>query len=192
MAGELDIALRFVHFAAGVTWIGLLYFFNLVNVPFQKELEADQKPKVNPRLLGRTLWWFRHGAWVTVLMGLLLIYRLYMVPTNRLGTDAGIIISLGGLLGIIMMINVWGVIWPSQKRNFAAAAAGTKPDPKWTKNATLASRTNFVLSFPMLLFMAGASHWPGTWTSFAAAGVLVAVLGWGLLWAVQILSLIHI
>src|SRR6266498_4611668 len=74
------IALRWFHFVAGITWIGLLYFFNLVNVPFQKGLDADTKKKVNPDLLGRTLWYFRWGAVVTVLAGLT-YFAMYILPT---------------------------------------------------------------------------------------------------------------
>src|SRR2546429_4210070 len=78
------IVLRWLHFVAGITWIGLLYFFNLVNVPLQKGLDADTKKKVNPELLGRTLWWFRWGAVVTVLFGLgyYIMYLLKPAVTN--------------------------------------------------------------------------------------------------------------
>src|ERR1043165_7588745 len=83
------IALRWGHFVAGITWIGLLYFFNLVNVPFQKGIDADTKKKVNPDLLGRSLWWFRWGAVVTVLAGLayyaMFILKADVVNANNIG-----------------------------------------------------------------------------------------------------------
>ena len=73
------IILRWAHFVAGITWIGLLYFFNLVNVPFQKGIDADTKKKINPDLLGRALWYFRWGALITVLAGLT-YYAMYIIP----------------------------------------------------------------------------------------------------------------
>src|SRR5689334_23295343 len=75
------IFLRWAHFVAGITWIGLLYFFNLVNVPFQKGIDADTKKKVNPDLLGRALWYFRWGALVTVLVGLT-YYAMYILAAD--------------------------------------------------------------------------------------------------------------
>src|SRR5215208_7864794 len=85
------IALRWFHFVAGITWIGLLYFFNLVNVPFQKGLDADTKKKVNPDLLGRALWWFRWGALVTVLAGFgyFAMYILKADVANAIGPGGG-------------------------------------------------------------------------------------------------------
>src|SRR5919202_1155844 len=83
------ITVRWFHFAAGITWIGLLYFFNLVNVPFQKTIDADTKKKVNPEILGRSLWWFRWGALVTVLAGFT-YYAIYILVSGpRLANNAG-------------------------------------------------------------------------------------------------------
>src|ERR1051325_11259083 len=81
------IILRWLHFVAGITWIGILYFFNLVNVPFQKGLDADTKKKVNPDLLGRSLWYFRWGALVTVLVGLT-YYAMYILVTDVTNANA--------------------------------------------------------------------------------------------------------
>jgi uncharacterized membrane protein len=231
--------LRWSHFVAGITWIGLLYFFNLVNVPVQKLMDADAKKKINPDLLGRSLWYFRWGAVVTVLVGLTyyamyilasearsallnpwaylgiwlaivlvtyaIIYGLYQVPAltkdgrvlavviaiviilfaiaviyimgNATGFPEGtprgeikylgnksLSIALGGGLGIMMMLNVWGVIWRVQKRAIAAfKGEGQAPSPEDARKAFLASRTNAWLSLPMLLFM-GTSH--GDWIMF--------------------------
>jgi len=80
---EVLIGLRWVHFVAGITWIGLLYWFNLVNVPFQGQLDAALKPQVNPPLFSRTLFWFRHSAWVTVAAGLLLIWREHQLGLKQ-------------------------------------------------------------------------------------------------------------
>lgn len=157
----VELLLRWVHFVAGITWIGLLYFFNLVNVNFMKSLDAATKGKVVPQLMPNALWWFRWGAVVTVLAGILLMGM--MMPGDR---SWRISISLGGLLGLIMFLNVWLIIWPNQKRIIqmtAEAAAKQQPTPPemaaMARKAYLASRTNFWLSFPMLFFMAAASHY---------------------------------
>ena len=156
----VGMVLRWTHFLAGITWIGLLYFFNLINAAFMKELDAGQKNVVIPKLMPRALAWFRHGATVTVLAGLLLYGWMY----SKGGTGA-IALGIGGVLGIIMFLNVWLIIWPNQKRIIAVvsktATAGT-PSPQemaaWGRKALLASRVNFLLSIPMLFFMGAGSH----------------------------------
>ena len=233
------IAMRWLHFVAGVTWIGLLYFFNLVNVPLQKKMDADTKKKVNPDLLLPTLWYFRWGALLTVLAGfgyyvmfilkgdvrvantasknvngwVLLIVWLFipivtflvefliikMVPAlikdgrvfaivvlvlvtvmsivilkwldtgltvngQHFASNKTLSIGVGGALGIIMMLNVWGIIWPNNKKGIAALQGGPPAAPELPRQAFIASRTNAWLSLPMLLFMA-ASH--GDWLIFA-------------------------
>jgi uncharacterized membrane protein len=182
---EVLIALRWVHFVAGITWIGLLYWFNLVNVPFQKELDAAVKPQVNPPLFSRALFWFRHSAWVTVAAGLLMIYGLYWQDGDLLGSNTERTIFTGSLLGLVMLFNVWAIIWPSQRRAIAAVRAGTPADPSWARNTLYASRTNFALSFPMLFFMAGSSHFPLDWTGILLVGAVLAGLGLGLVLWVQ-------
>ncbi len=174
---EVLIGLRWVHFVAGITWIGLLYWFNLVNVPFQKVLDPSVKGQVNPPLLTRALAWFRWSATVTVLAGLLLIYGLYWQDGNLFGSDTEKTIFAGGLLGIIMLANVWMFIWPSQRKVLAAMAAGETPDPAWPRRALYASRANFALSFPMLFFMAGSSHYPLDWPGIIIVGVVLGALG---------------
>jgi uncharacterized membrane protein len=163
---DMDIAgvlLRWVHFLAGITWIGILYFFNLINAAFLKGLDAGQKNVVIPRLMPSALAWFRHGATVTVLAGILLYGYLYM---GKGGTGA-VAVGIGGLLGIIMFLNVWLIIWPNQKKIIEAvtktAKDGTPAPPEmagWGRKALLASRVNFMLSIPMLFFM-GAGHFTG-------------------------------
>src|SRR5258706_4803545 len=96
------IALRWFHFVAGITWIGLLYFFNLVNVPFQKGLDADTKKKINPDLLGRTLWYFRWGAVVTVLFGLG-YFVMYLLKPNVAVAESGSYTDINGK----MLALVW-------------------------------------------------------------------------------------
>ena len=162
-AGDADwfgIVMRWIHFLAGITWIGLLYFFNLINAAFMKTLDGPTKNIVIPKLMPSALNWFRHGATVTVLAGIILYFYLY----SKGGTGA-IALGIGGLLGIIMMANVHAVIWPNQKKIIAAvsqAAAGGPPPhaemAQWGKTALMASRINFLLSIPMLLFMGAGSH----------------------------------
>jgi len=152
----VGLLLRWVHLVAGVTWIGLLYYFNLVQVPFMKETEPAVKSGVVQKLLPRALWWFRWGAVVTVVAGLLLMM------VNGINNMS---IKIGAALGLIMLFNVWVIIWPNQKKviqmTTEAAATKTPPPPEMAKCARmafLASRTNFFLSFPMLLFMGASSH----------------------------------
>ena len=161
-AGEADwgqIILRWIHFLAGITWIGLLYFFNLINAAFLKSLDGPTKNIVIPKLMPMALNWFRHGATVTVIAGVLLYGAMY----HRGGTGA-VAAAIGGLLGIIMLGNVHGIIWPNQKKIIAAvtaAAQGTPAPPEmaqWGRTALLASRVNFMLSIPMLFFMGAGSH----------------------------------
>jgi uncharacterized membrane protein len=185
VAAELLFGLRWVHFVAGITWIGLLYWFNLVNVPFQRVLDPSVKPQVNPLLLKRALAWFRHSAWVTVAAGLLLIWGLYWSNGHVVDTNSAKTILVGALLGIAMLINVWAVIWPNQRRAFAAMAAGTAPDATWARNSLYASRANFAMSFPMLAFMAGASHFPLDWAGIVIVGLVLAGLGLAVVLSVQ-------
>jgi len=161
-AGEADwfqVIIRWIHFLAGITWIGILYFFNLINAAFLKSLDGPTKNVVIPKLMPMALNWFRHGATVTVIAGVLLYGAMY----HRGGTGA-VAVAIGGLLGIIMMGNVHGIIWPNQKKIIAAvtaAAQGTPAPPEmaqWGRTALLASRVNFMLSIPMLFFMGAGSH----------------------------------
>ncbi|MCG3777415.1 MAG: hypothetical protein JW388_0101 [Nitrospira sp.] len=152
-AGTLS---RWVHFLAGITWIGLLYFFNLINAPFLKSLDGPTKNIVIPKLMPSALNWFRHGATVTVLTGIALYVLIY--SNGGIGARA---LGIGGLLGIIMLANVHAIIWPNQKKIIAAVTAAAQGTPapaemaQWGRTALLASRVNFMLSIPMLLFMGG-------------------------------------
>jgi uncharacterized membrane protein len=228
------IAIRWFHFVGGITWIGMLYFFNLVNVPLQKKLDADTKKKVNPDLLLPALWFFRWGAVVTVLAGLT-YFAMYILTAdvnnaNSLGgghvnvwvvllawlgypivmflvefliikkvpalikdgrvfaivmiiivavftfglikffpamingggqsyaSNRTISIGIGGTYGILMLLNVWGIIWPANKRIIGALQGGPPAAPELARQAFIASRTNAWLSLPMLWFMGTASH----------------------------------
>ena len=148
MAYVMDIVMRWGHIVFGVAWIGLLYYFNFVQTEYVKEADDSAKADVMAKLAPRALWWFRWAAMFTFLSGLLLLgYILHM----RLSLG----ITLGALMGTLMMLNVWLNIWPNQKiviglESGDKAAAGPK--------AALASRTNTLLSLPMLFFMVASGH----------------------------------
>ena len=161
-----EFLIRWIHFLSGVTWIGVLYYFNFIQTPFfGSELGGGVKGAMTRGLVPNALWWFRWGAMFTFLTGWLIVFM-------KLGTGTGLTsgymtrILTGGLMGTLMWANVWFVIWPAQKivianaenvagggeANPAAAGAGGK--------AGMASRTNTLFSIPMLFFMASASHFP--------------------------------
>lgn len=220
---------RWIHFLAGFTWLGLLYFFTLVNIPLMSQLDSATKGKVFPALMSRALWWFRWAAVVTVLMGLAywgnivaadahnahassgtaigsffliwtvvwaLLYAL-LIPGKGLLNNGWVLtpivaviviaaawlflswndhgwesnrllsIGIGGGIGWVMLLNVWGVIWRIQKRIILwtrdNAENGTPVPEKASRMARmsfLCSRINAFLSLPLLFFMAAASHYP--------------------------------
>lgn len=178
--------LRWFHFIFGITWIGLLYFFNFVNGPFAKTMDANTKKLVVPQLMPRALWWFRWAAMITFLSGW--IYISGKLHLNGQGFMEGLTtstwgqwIGLGALLGSIMWFNVWFIIWPSQKKLITWTKKGETPPEMAgiTKKAFLASRLNTYLSVPMLFCMAAASHLP----AFNLVYVLSAfVIGIVLIW----------
>ena len=125
--------LRWIHFLAGITWIGLLYYFNLVQVPFFAETEAPVRTGAIQKLVPRALWWFRWGAMVTFLAGwLYLLMRAHQLKGGFFAGSYGWAILLGGILGSVMWANVWFVIWPNQKiiiQNAIDTAAGRPANP---------------------------------------------------------------
>ncbi len=226
-----EIALRWIHFVAGIIWIGLLYFFNLVGTPTMKALAPPVRAKVFPALMSRAMWWFRWSALVTVLAGLRYFWLILTADAQNAGNSSlawrwlgewllvwllafallypfqlphkGILdsawvrviaigaittaaawivlvlnagpnssnrhlsIAIGGGLGLLMLLNTWGVVWRAQKRLIAWTAAAAEqgaPMPpeaeRMARWAFLASRTGFWISFPLLFFMAAASHFP--------------------------------
>lgn len=155
--------LRWVHFFAGITWIGLLYYFNFVQTPFFAEVDPTVRSVAIQKLVPRALWWFRWGAMFTFLAGL----GIYLTRIQQ-GYGGAYLwaTSLGGLLGTIMWANVWFVIWPNQKVVIASTtqvAQGGQPRPEAAtsgRRAGLTSRTNVLLSIPMLFYMGAAGHLP--------------------------------
>ena len=172
------IIIRWAHVIFGIIWIGHLYFFNLVNVPFQGGLDKELKPKVNPALLLRAVWWFRWGAMYTLIFGLVLFFWHYIGPEHLIRdqegnmSGRGMWIEFGMLLGIIMWFNVWFVIWPRQKKILGGMISGTPPadGPKLAATAGKASRFNTYASGPMLYGMLAAPHF-----SIMSGPVLVVV-----------------
>src|SRR5262245_33619971 len=174
LSGEgILFLLRWFHFLAGITWIGMLYHFNFVQTPFfASKFVADNAPVrsgiVRGGLLNSALWWFRWGAMITFITGWLYILHIAFANYGGVGqflaSAYGWKILFGGLLGSLMWANVWFVIWPAQQLVMASAeavATGGQAIPEAAARgarAGLASRTNTMLSIPMLFFMGAASH----------------------------------
>lgn len=158
--------LRWIHILAGIIWIGHLYFFNFVNVPFQGAYDKELKPRVNPHLLPRALFWFRWGAMITFLVGWVLLLYKYGVG-NLWWDDQGQMthramwMLFGAGLGTIMWFNVWFIIWPAQKQLIRWTRDGGAPPemPAIAKRALMASRLNTYLSGPMLVGMIAPNHY---------------------------------
>jgi uncharacterized membrane protein len=162
----VEFAFRYMHFLAGITWIGVLYYFNFIQTPFfGSELGGTAKSAMTRGLVPNALWWFRWGAMFTFLTGWTMVL---MKMGHGIGLGDGYMtrILTGGLMGTFMWANVWFVIWPAQQTVIANAetvAAGGEPNPAAAPagaRAGLASRTNTLFSLPMLFFMASASHLP--------------------------------
>lgn len=178
--------LRWMHFFFGVAWIGLLYYFNFIQGPFFNETDAATKSNAIQKLVPRALWWFRWGAVWTMASGLAILgYRGHQSGAELFATPWGIWILTGALLGIIMGLNVWGIIWRNQKIIIASAtqaAQGKGPLPEAAAAAAkagLASRTNVLFSIPMLFFMGAASHLPlmmSETTNYMALTIAILVI----------------
>ena len=164
-----EFLMRYAHVISGIVWIGLLYYFNFVQVPSFAAFEASSRNDALAKLAPRALWWFRWGAMSTLAFGLLLFILQEQYDADYLETPGGMSITTGILFALIMFANVWFVIWPAQKRVIANAEgvlAGREADPSvppLARRAACASRTNTLLSIPMLFFMIATSH-------FAALG----------------------
>lgn len=148
--------LRAVHVWAGILWIGLLYYFNFVQIPTMPSVPADLKPGVTKYIAPKALLFFRHGSLLTLLAGIGL-GGAYLV--QALTFQEGFrVIGLGMWLGIIMAANVWFFIWPNQKVALGIVDGTADEKAKAGKTAMLFSRTNFILSFPMLYCMVAHGH----------------------------------
>ncbi|GMU79111.1 MAG: hypothetical protein AMXMBFR46_19040 [Acidimicrobiia bacterium] len=171
----LEFLFRWAHVLVGITWIGLLYYFNFVQVPSFAELDAGARNQAVDKLASRALWWFRWAAAATFLFGILILGAQKGTDgTGSLLSDGdywktapGVSISTGILLGITMFANVWLVIWPNQRivianaRNVLAGGEANPDAAAAARKSGLASRQNTIFSFTMLLFMIGTSHFFG-------------------------------
>ena len=156
---------RWGHYLAGVTWIGLLYYFNFVQAPSFAEFEAAARTDALSKLVPRALWWFKFAAMLTLATGIMILgFQENLGGGEYFQTAPGISISTGILLALVMFGNVFGRILPNQKIVIASAqsvAAGGQADPEApvaARKALLASRTNTFFSIPMLWFMGATSH----------------------------------
>ena len=170
MAYLLDVLFRYAHIVFGVAWIGLLYYFNFVQTEYVKEADDGAKADVMAKLAPRALWWFRWAALLTFLTGVIMLWWVSSQQRFNLG------IALGALMGTIMMLNVWGIIWPNQKVMIGIAEGDkTVAGPK----AALASRTNTLLSLPMLYFMVASVHGfaasGGAWISVSTTALIIGL-----------------
>jgi uncharacterized membrane protein len=166
--GPLDTAfwsliLRYVHVLSGIMWIGLLWYFNFVQIPNMPKIPDDQKPAIGKVIAPAALFWFRWGAMATIITGLLVAHvNGYLMQAMTLGIMDGVAkhtaIGIGMWLGIIMFINVWFVIWPNQKRALGMVEASPEKKAASARTAMLFSRTNTLLSIPMLFSMASAQN----------------------------------
>ena len=153
-----QFAMRWLHVAAGVMWIGLLWYFNFVQTPSMPKIPDDQKPAVSKVIAPTALFWFRWAAMATIILGLIL------AMLNGYLADAIILkkpytgIGLGMWLGTIMWFNVWFVIWPNQKKALGIVTVPPDQKAKAAKTAGMASRINTMLSIPMLYFMVAQQH----------------------------------
>jgi uncharacterized membrane protein len=161
----LVMILRWVHFFAGVAWIGHLYYFNFVQAPFFAEIDAPTKNTAFVKLVPKALWWFRYGALYTFLSGIIMLAIAgHDYKSDFFLTSYGVYIYTGALLGTLMFLNVWTIIWPKQQiliANAEAVLAGKPANPEAAKvapQALLASRTNVLFSIPMLFFMGASRH----------------------------------
>jgi len=166
--GELSLA-RWLHIVTGITWIGLLYYFNLVQIPALADAAADKGGPggagIGKYVAPRALLWFRYSALATWFTGAWYLGRSgNFVGAFTLGLGGEfvnyyqLIIGIGAWLGTIMLFNVWVLIWPNQRKVLGLVAASDEEKARARRTALLASRTNFVLSLPMLLCMGSATH----------------------------------
>ncbi|MBG77271.1 MAG: hypothetical protein CMI98_05300 [Pelagibacteraceae bacterium] len=154
---------RYLHVLSGIMWIGLLWYFNFVQIPNMPNIPDDQKPAIGKVIAPAALFWFRWAALATIITGLIVAYlNGYIHHAMTLGLMGGdpksITIGIGMWLGIIMAYNVWMVIWPNQKKALGIIDASKEEKAKSAKTAMLFSRTNTLLSIPMLLSMVTAQN----------------------------------
>jgi uncharacterized membrane protein len=148
----LTVVLTWLHVISGVMWIGHLYYFNFTQMPSMPKIPDEQKPAVSKVIAPAALYWFRHGAMLTIATGLVVaLLNGYLV--DALTFQGHQVIGIGMWLGTIMWFNVWFIIWPNQQRALGMVEATPEVKAKSARTAMLFSRTNTLLSFPMLFGM---------------------------------------
>tara|TARA_B100001996_G_C18580057_1_gene561890 strand:- start:371 stop:952 length:582 start_codon:yes stop_codon:yes gene_type:complete len=150
--------LRWLHVISAIMWVGILYYFNFVQIPNMGKIPDEQKPAISKVIAPASLFWFRWGSVATVLTGLKLAYLNGYLHQALTFSEGFWGIGLGMWLGIIMFINVWGVIWPNQKRALGIIEVDEETKAKSARTAMLFSRTNTLLSIPMLVGMTVAQN----------------------------------
>jgi uncharacterized membrane protein len=154
---------RYFHVIAGIMWVGLLWYLNFVQIPSMPKIPDEQKPAISKVIAPAVLFWFRWAALATIITGLILAtLNGYVHQAMTLGIGSGFgkntAIGIGMWLGIIMAYNVWFVIWPNQKKALGMVECAPEEKAKSARTAMLFSRTNTLLSLPMLLSMVAAQN----------------------------------
>jgi uncharacterized membrane protein len=150
--------MRWLHILSGVMWIGLLWYFNFVQTPSMPKIPDEHKPAIGKVIAPAALFWFRWSALSTMVTGLLLAAMLgFLVQALTLQPGARAI-GVGMWLGLVMGFNVWGIIWPNQKKALGIVQVEAAEKAAAARMATLTSRVNTMLSIPMLYCMAAQSH----------------------------------
>jgi uncharacterized membrane protein len=161
--GYWTFFMRWLHVMSGVMWIGLLWYFNFVQIPSMPKIPDEQKPAIGKVIAPAALFWFRYAALATVVTGILLAYMNgYIGQALMLGGAEGVpqhrAIGIGMWLGLIMAFNVWFLIWPNQQKALGLVDATPEEKKAAARTAMLVSRTNTVLSIPMLYAMVSAQN----------------------------------
>ena len=158
---------RWLHVMSGVMWIGLLWYFNFVQIPNMPKIPDEQKPAIGKVIAPAALFWFRWGAMATIVTGLILAWLngylggALALGLGEYGTVQETRIGFGMWMGIIMWFNVWFIIWPNQKKALGMVEASPDAKKAAARTAMLFSRTNTMLSIPLLYAMVGAQNLPG-------------------------------
>ena len=162
-AGWWAFLFRWLHVLSGVMWIGILWYFNFVQIPTMPSIPDELKPAIGKHIAPAALFWFRWGAMATIVTGLILAmlngYLIDAIAIGLIENDAGhTAIGIGMWLGTIMWANVWFIIWPAQQKALGLVEADADTKAKSARTAMLFSRTNTLLSIPMLYAMVSAQN----------------------------------
>ena len=155
---------RWLHVLSGIMWVGLLWYFNFVQIPNMPNIPDEQKPAIGKVIAPAALWWFRWAAVVTIVTGLVVahlngyLYNALSIGLIEDSTAKDRMIGIGMWLGIIMFINVWFVIWPNQKKALGIVEVDNETKAAAARTAMLFSRKNTILSVPMLFAMVSAQN----------------------------------